>query len=190
METTSLQIELVYLFLKFSIMGNVYCIYFSYWRLHWCFRDVIEVQRLEIQSIFGRYGSQHLDDTVTFKCWWNIGRLSVVYNTMRFRVFLKASSILETSSTGDQKCYRPYDTTTSTSMKTSLNNRLHILLNICAIILICHVTLIKKKGILFGAEERWPRPILDSDIQQLIQRSIWEVGGRTGISALLLYRRF
>ena len=121
------------------------CIYFSYWRLHWCFLDVIEVQRLEIQSIFGRYGSQHLDDTVTFKCWWNIGRLSVVYNTMRFRVFLKASSILETSSTGDQKCYRPYDTTTSTSIKTSLNNRLHILLNICAIILICHVTLIKKK---------------------------------------------
>ena len=28
---------------------------------------------------------------------------------MCFRVFLKASSILETSSTGDQKCYGPYD---------------------------------------------------------------------------------
>ena len=28
---------------------------------------------------------------------------------MCFRVFLKASSILETSSTGDQKCYGPCD---------------------------------------------------------------------------------
>ena len=53
------------------------------------------------QAIFGQY-SQHLVDTVTFKCRWNIGRLSVVYNTMCFfRVFLKVSSILETSITGD-----------------------------------------------------------------------------------------
>ena len=66
------------------------------------------MQDLEIQSIFGQY-SQHLVDTVTFKCQWNIGWLSVVYNTMCFRVFLKASSILETSSTSDQKCYGPYD---------------------------------------------------------------------------------
>ena len=66
------------------------------------------MQGLEIRSIFGQY-SQHLVDRVTFKCRWNNCRLSVVYNTLCFRVFLKASSILETSSTGDQKCYGPYD---------------------------------------------------------------------------------
>ena len=116
------------------------CIYFSSWRLHWCFLDVMDLQRLEIRSIFGRYSSQHLDDTVTFKCWWNISRLSGVYNTMCFRVFLKASSILETSGTSDQKCYGPYDMTMSMSMKTSQKNRLRILLNIFAIIPIHHVT--------------------------------------------------
>ena len=41
METTSLQIELVYLFSKFSSLGSVYCIYFSYWHLHWCFFDAL-----------------------------------------------------------------------------------------------------------------------------------------------------
>ena len=41
METASLQIELVYLFSKFSSLGSVYCIYFSYWHLHWCFFDAL-----------------------------------------------------------------------------------------------------------------------------------------------------
>ena len=125
METTSLQIELVYSFSKFSSTGNVYLFFVLMSSLMFpC--HVIDMQGLEIRSIFGQF-SQHLVDTVTFKCQWNIGRLSVVYNTMCFRVFLNVSSILETSSTGDQKCYGPYDMTTSTSMKMPLKNRLRIL---------------------------------------------------------------
>ena len=46
---------------------------------------------------------------------------------MGFRVFLKVSSILETSSKGDRKCYGPYDPKTLMSMKRLLKNRLHIL---------------------------------------------------------------
>ena len=42
--------------------------------------------------------------------------------------------------------------TTSTSIKTSLKNRLCILVSFFAIIPICHVS--SKKGILFGAEDR------------------------------------
>ena len=158
------------------------CIYFSYWLLQWSFLDVIDLQGLEIRSKFGWFSSQHLVDTVTFKCWWNISQLLVVYNTMCFRVFLKVSSILKTSSTGDQKYYGRYDTTTSQKI-----NWLRILLNIFTIIPIRHVT--QKKRILFVPEDRWLRPISDSDVQQLIQRSLWEAGGRTGISALLLHRR-
>ena len=127
------------------------------------------MQGLEIWSIFGQY-SQHLVDTATFKCRWNIGRLSVVYNTMYFRVFLKASSILETSSTGDQKCYGPYDNDNDDVHENVAEKSTLHPLNIFAIILIRHVTY--KKAILFGAEERWLCPISDSDVQQLIQRSI------------------
>ena len=106
METTSLQIELVYSFSKFSSTGNVYLFFILMSSLMFpC--HVIDMQGLEIRSIFGQF-SQHLVDTVTFKCQWNIGWLSVVYNTMCFRVFLNVSSILETSSTGDQKCYGPW----------------------------------------------------------------------------------
>ena len=97
------------------------------------------MQGLEISSIFGQY-SQHLVDTVTFKCRWNIGRLSVVYNTLCFRVFLKASSILETSSTGDQKCYGPYDNdNVDVHENVAEKSTLHPL-NIFAIILIRNVT--------------------------------------------------
>ena len=46
-------------------------------------------------------------------------------------------------------------------MKTSLKNRLRIILNFFAIIPAHLVT--KKKGILVGAEERAPRPSSDSD---------------------------
>ena len=46
-------------------------------------------------------------------------------------------------------------------MKTSLKNRLRILLNSLAIIPIRSV--IKKKWILIGAEEREPRPNLDTN---------------------------
>ena len=62
---------------------------------------------------------------ISVNCWWYIDQLS--YNTMCFRVFFKASSILEMSSTGDRKCYGPYDPTTLMSMKRLLKNRLHIL---------------------------------------------------------------
>ena len=139
MATTSLQIELVYLFLKFSSMGNVYLFFILTSSLMFPWRHRLATTRNSV-NIWLVISSQHLDNTVTFKCWWNIGRLSGVYNTMCFRVSLKASSILEMSSTGDQKCYGPYDTTMSTSMKTSLKNRFRILLNIFAIIPICHVT--------------------------------------------------
>ena len=55
----------------------------------------------------------------------------------------------------------PHDPTTATSMETSLNNRLRILLNFFAIISIRPVTY--KKGILVGAEERGPSPRSDRD---------------------------
>ena len=44
METTSLQIELLYLFSKYSSWEM--CIYFSFWRLHLCFLGVVELQGL------------------------------------------------------------------------------------------------------------------------------------------------
>ena len=62
---------------------------------------------------------------ISVNCRWYIDQLS--YNTMCFRVFSKASSILETSSTGDQRCYGPYDPKMLMSMKRLLKNRLHIL---------------------------------------------------------------
>jgi len=46
-------------------------------------------------------------------------------------------------------------------MKTSLKNSLHILLNFFAIIQFA--LLLKRKGILIGAEERGPRPSSDRD---------------------------
>ena len=55
----------------------------------------------------------------------------------------------------------PYDPTTATSMKTSLKNRLHIILNFFAIIPISPVTY--KKGIFAGAEERGTRSSSDRD---------------------------
>ena len=55
----------------------------------------------------------------------------------------------------------PYDPTTATSMETSLENSLRILLNFFAIISIRPVTY--KKGILVGAEERGPLPRSDRD---------------------------
>ena len=49
METTCLQIELVYLFLKFSSLEM--CIYFACWRFHWCFVDVIDLQGLNLTLV-------------------------------------------------------------------------------------------------------------------------------------------
>ena len=49
METTCLQIELVYLFLKFSSLEM--CIYFACWLFHWCFLDVIDLQGLNLSLV-------------------------------------------------------------------------------------------------------------------------------------------
>ena len=59
---------------------------------------------------------------------------------MYFRVFLKASSILETSSPGDQKCYGPYDNDNDDVHENVAEKSTLHPLNIFAIILIPHVT--------------------------------------------------